>query len=291
MNTYQKAPVPTIKPLEEVAKQHQPSRVVYPLGIPAFDEALDGGVRDGELIVVSGKTGEGKSLLCQSLTFNFSKQQIPSLWFSYEMSSFYLMQRFQKHSPIPPHFLVYVPTDLNQNTIQFLEDKIKEAKKEYNCKVVFIDHLHFLVPLQQVGNTSLMIGGIMRKLKLLALKLNVIIFLIAHTKKVYQDESLSLSSIRDSSLISQEADYVFLIERLRESSKGKLDIEDSGWTNESKVTLAKNRRTGQLLFLKFDYENGILVPETFTLPPDPDSGFEDDNPMLSPYNFTKHYEN
>lgn len=270
----------TVRPIEQVAAKHIPSKTVYPTGIEAFDKALDGGFRDGELIVVSGRTGEGKSLFCQSLTFNFSKQKVPTLWFSYEMSPFYLLERFRKHTPFPPHFLTYVPTDLNTNSLKFIEDKIKEAYNEYACKIVFIDHLHFLIPLQQSGNSSLMIGGIMRKLKLLALKLNVIIVLIAHTKKIYEDETLSLSSIRDSSLISQEADYVFLIERLKAEQGGKLDNVNSDWTDKSKVALAKNRRTGQLLFLKFYYNNGILIPDTFEQSGQSDS--ESKLPELSP---------
>ena len=113
-----------------------------------------------------------------------------------------------------------------------------------------------------------MIGGILRDLKTMAVETGTIIFLIAHTKKIYQDEELDLSSIRDSSLISQEADYVFLIERLKKDKpkvKKKLAsvIDKSGteWTNTAKVTLAKNRRTGIMVYRKFEVVNHKFIEE------------------------------
>ena len=49
--------------------------------LPTLDRVLNGFV-GGELIVVSGITGEGKSLICQTLTSNFDDNKTKSLWFS-----------------------------------------------------------------------------------------------------------------------------------------------------------------------------------------------------------------
>jgi hypothetical protein len=48
---------------------------------------------------------------------------------------------------------------------------------------------------------------------------------------------------------------------MRKSQKKMVD-SNSEWSNESKIALAKNRRTGQLIYLKFQYLNGLLIPET-----------------------------
>jgi len=247
----------TIKHLWDVAKAYKPNKEVYPCGIHEFDKAMDGGFRDGEVIVLSGQTGQGKTTFAQVLTKNFTKVSVPSLWFSYECNPWYLKEKFIQMG-CDKSLLAYSPIDLATNTLEFLRQGIVEAIEEKACKVVFIDHLHYLIPLDQSTNSSLLIGGIMRELKKMAVKYNIVIFLIAHTKKIYQDEGLDLSSIRDSSLIAQEADYVFLIERLKKDKKmgGAKHVE---WLNKTKVQIAKNRRTGNMMYVLFDFENNNLI--------------------------------
>jgi len=53
--------------------------------IPSLDQAV-GHFQDGELIVISGPTKGGKTLLAQTLTQAFIKQQHYALWFSYEVT-------------------------------------------------------------------------------------------------------------------------------------------------------------------------------------------------------------
>jgi hypothetical protein len=135
-----------------------------------------------------------------------------------------------------------------------------------------IDHLHYLIPLDGNSlNTSFVVGSIVRKLKQLAIAENLIIFLIAHTKKIYQDEELSLSSVRDSSLICQESDYVFLVDRekvkkdaqqLKAEAINPVPYEEE-FTNVMVTKLAKNRRTGKNIKQRFNCVNGILTPQDY----------------------------
>lgn len=253
--------------LFKIAELYKPSDDVYPLGIIEFDKIMDGGVRDGELIVVSGTTGSGKTLYTQILSTNFHKKGIPSLFFSYEMSPWYLKEKFALMGQ-DENLLVYAPVELISQKLDFIEKQIIEAKQKA-CKIVFIDHLHYLIPLQEIKNSSLFIGGIVRQLKQIAIKHEVIMFLIAHTKKIYAGEELDLSSIRDSSMISQEADYVFLVERKKKkktiNTENNISFqveEQTEWSNRTKISLAKNRRTGIMRYLEFDYEHNTLTPIT-----------------------------
>lgn len=255
------SPNDNISHLLKVAERWKPSSDVFPTGYTEFDNAMDGGWRGGELIVVSGKTGEGKTTWCQNVSMMFAEREIPSLWFSFEMSPWYLKQKFELISDISNKEL-YAPEEIIAHDMADMEKKIVKASQELACKIVFIDHLHYLAPLKTFGeNTSFAIGAIVRELKLMAVKHDVIIVLIAHTKKIYEDEELSLASIRDSSLISQEADFVFLIERERLEKKMKL-VASKGteWTNNAKIQLAKNRRTGTLFYKKFQMVNGVFAP-------------------------------
>jgi len=247
----------TVRPIFEVAKNYQPTTEVFPCSMSFFDKAMDGGFRGGELVVISGDTGQGKTTFSQVLTKNFHNKSIPSLWFSYECNPWYLKEKFVQMG-CDKDLLAYSPIELAENTIDFLLTEIKEAKEKFACKVVFIDHLHYLIPLSANNNSSLLIGHIIRSLKRMCVEEDIIIFLIAHTKKIHSDEKLELSSIRDSSLIAQEADYVYLVERIKKSQK-KINSGDTEWTNQTRVSLAKNRRTGKMMFVEFNYKDNNLI--------------------------------
>ena len=186
---------------EELEEERKKPKIRLMSKIPTLDNYLDG-FRSGDLVVMSGLTKQGKTSFCQTLTYNFSKQNISCLWFSYEMAQLEFMEKFGEELPF-----FTMPAKLKGNSINWLEERIVESIAKYNTKVVFIDHLHFLLDMSFIGqgkgsNTSLIIGGIMRELKKIALYREITIVLIAHTTKVKFDADPSLSDIRDSSFIS-----------------------------------------------------------------------------------------
>lgn len=247
-----------VRPLFEVAERYRPSTVMFPSSISSFDNVMDGGFRGGELVVVSGETGRGKTAFCQYLTACLDRGGVPSLWFSYECNPWYLKDKFIQMG-CDGSLLAYSPIEMTASTLRFVDERTDEAIKHYGCRAVFIDHLHYLIPLDQSTNASLMIGGVMRELKKMAVKKDITIFLIAHTKKIYQDEKLDLSSLRDSSFISQESDYVLLVERLKKDSGAKLEMSGTEWTNLSRVSVAKNRRTGKLIYTTFEFIDNKFI--------------------------------
>jgi len=92
--------------------------------------------------------------------------------------------------------------------------------------------LHFLLDLARVWHASIEIGEIVRGLKLLALKHNLIFFLIAHTIKVREDREFGLGDVRDSGLIEAEADNVIYVWR------------DKKRDGHGVLKVAKNRKHG-----------------------------------------------
>jgi len=210
--------------------------------MPSVDKYIEGFV-GGELIVIAGATGQGKSLLAQSFTENFSKENILTLWFSYEMQPKYFFQRFNK---LP---LFYLPSMLKDRSMEWIEDRIIEAKVKYNVQAIMIDHLHYLVDMSRMSNASLEIGQVVRNLKLIAVRNNLIIFLLCHLTKTKLFEEVSLSDIRDSSLIAQEADTVMLIWR----------VDDEIEPNHSVIKIDKQRRTGAInKKAKLVFDLGVL---------------------------------
>ena len=209
----------------------------FKTGISRIDYLTDG-FEEGELVVLSGITANGKTTFAQTLTRNLSKSGVNSLWFTYEVGLKNFIERFGKKTP-----LFFLPKTLKENTVKWIEDRIIESKVKYECKVVFIDHLHYLIRLGQAVNTSFLIGEIMRKLKQLAIEHEIVIVIIAHTQKIKHDTVPDLSDIRDSSFISQESDICMIIRRCGQLNKKTNEMK---YFETANVYLLKNRRKGDL---------------------------------------------
>lgn len=269
-----------ILPVFEVAKiqAEQKSGDNYKTGFEIFDSVIGGGVTDGDLVVISGITGHGKTTLAQTFSYYFGRIAIPQLWFSYEMEIQHLVEKF-KAMGLDENFLAYAPLRTASGNLEWIDYKISEGITKYKTKIIFIDHLGFLTPgidpkattvpdrLQE--NYSVYLGSLVRQLKTLAVKKKIIIFLLAHVRKVKGQEKIDLEHIAHSAGIAQEADFVFMVERIRlDEGKRKVtkDFTDSWggeiFGKESRIWLMKNRRTGVSKFVKCEMSGGVLTPLT-----------------------------
>ena len=201
--------------------------------IPSLDIALDG-FELGELIVLSGPTKHGKSLFFQTLTNNFQNEsEIYSLWFTYELPPRQLFNRF----PALPLF--YLPEELKDHSLPWIESMIKQAKEKSAIKAVFIDHLHYLLDIGRLKNISLEIGAVIRGLKKIAIRNEVVIFLAAHMKKVpaILENEPTYEDIRDTSFVAQESDVVLMMWRPR-------NLKTNEYGNNAWLKVETSRRTG-----------------------------------------------
>ena len=212
--------------------------------IAGFDNACEG-FQDGELIVISGVTKQGKTLLAQTFTANFSKQEKFPCWFSYEVPHRQFLDQF----PMLPLF--YLPQKNKAQDFDWFMERCLEAFFKYGTRIFFIDHLHYLIDMARVKNPSLDIGVIVRRIKRFAVENDFVIFLLAHVGK-NTGEDLSWKDLRDSSFIGQESDCVIMIQRTP-----KLGI------NTAKASVEFHRRTGVMEWMvNLEKKHGLLV-ETF----------------------------
>lgn len=233
----------------------------YPLQMKCFDELINGGVNKGDVVVIAGQTGHGKTTLAQDWTMSLirGEEKLKALWFSYEVLPVHLWSKFQAMG-MSREDCAFIPAKHSTGNVAWLEAKIKEGKAKFGIGTVFIDHLGFLLPKTNgvlgkalSANYSSFLTQIMRDLKTLALQEEVIIFLPVHMKRVDSRNRMSdADDIKDSSGIGQESDLVFLIER----EKNKERDATTYFTEITKITLAKNRKTGATLVANFTMLNG-----------------------------------
>lgn len=249
--------------LAEELKHTDESVFVTKTGVPTFDRLFDGGVEAGELIVVTGPTGEGKTTFLMSITRNMAEAGVGSVWFTLEVTPRQFIKKISS-SGEPPLF--YLPHENTDNQIKWLEERIVEAKVKHNVRVVFIDHLHQIFSMAKMdrsNNISLEIGDLTAKIKDLALVHNVVVFLIAHTKDDPSGSSREprKEDIRDSGLISRLADSIVGIWRVPNSDeitavrRKPIDEDDV----KAKVRVFKNRRNGKLGSWFMVHENHYLT--------------------------------
>lgn len=238
-------------------------------GIPSFDRIGHGGVECGELVVITGYTGKGKTTFMMTLTHNFAEQGIKSLWFTFEVTPRQFIKKMTKRSAIVPDF--YLPHEIKNNTLHWIEKKIFEAKAKFNdpekgikVAAVFIDHLGAIdSQLKYQGNNSLAIGNIADVIKSFAVRYNVAIFLVAHCvdpDKINPREPTEFS-IRDSGLISRASDFNMGIWRIRNDADPEDDkvrtLENTD--NQNKVRIWKNRREGDVGTFFMEHKDHYLT--------------------------------
>lgn len=223
-------------------------------------------VAEGDLIILTGNTGEGKSAFGVSLTKNFLEQQLGCLWFSFELSGQELLERFSEKPTNMPIF--HLPRIISSKSADWIEKKIVEGIKFHNTKVVFIDHLHYLTDDATVRNKNLpeILGDLCRRFKMIARKYRVIVFLLAHVRKVSQSTKKgvvnrpTLDDLAGSAAIGQEADTVLVIQRIGKKRSKKIDIDEiAELSTDVKVYIDKNRRLGRLgsITMMFDVDEKV----------------------------------
>ena len=199
-------------------------------GFPTLDQNIHYAM-GGELVIISGPTKQGKTLLAQTFTRNFFAQGVGSLWFSYEVPGLQFLQQFGDKLPS-----FTLPKVLKESSYPWIIDRIYEAKLKYGIQAVFIDNTQNVLNLMSHQLAQLM-GEFVKAVKRTAIELNIVMFLLHHFTKVRLDdnEAMDSSLMRDSSLIAQTADTVLLVRR---------DKDQVLHPKKSYIKVTENRRFG-----------------------------------------------
>lgn len=248
------AETPIVKISEGAEMQEQDVSAKLGSGFTHIDDCIKGGFREGDFTVVTGIPGEGKTTLCRMFTLNFAEQNIPSLWFSYEMTLPELWESFETMGA-KKEMVAFAPQELHDD-LDWIFRHIDKAIREQGIKAVFIDTLGDVVKSEKnqkdLNNYANYLAQLCKDLRAYAIRNKIMMFVIAHAVKNTRSRSNETDNadIANSNGIPAAATNIFHVWR---------DAD-----NATLVKIGKSRRDGtkKNWRVKFKYDNGRLIEES-----------------------------
>jgi len=235
-------------------------------GFGGLDDKIIGGLRGGDLMVLSGKSGSGKTHLTLQMMKEFSDRKQPTLLFTYEERPERIKWRMQQMGvDVNESFLAFLPQANSKNTVEWIENKILDGLHNYLIKIIVIDNLDFITAEKQNSTDDKwsMQSRIMGMLKRIANEHNITIILNAHIGKNRDGKDLKMEDLYGSGDVYKLADFVLFIQQ--EVADTVFDDDGSGEVKEefkAKLILEKNRLTGKKGTIYVKSEGGLYVETT-----------------------------
>ena len=263
--------------IDELYKDNAESKIQT--GLLKLDNDIVGFL-DGQLITISAYTGIGKSIFTSQLILNMLKQDKKIDLFSLEMGRSEIINKLVSNGCDIEFNKIYKKelNDIEKEKItlyisDFLSTKhleiydsigdidniistIKRDKLKNNIDIAFIDLINRVSnKLVNPKNRAEYLGELTRRLKLLALQLNIPIVITAQINRVIegrQDKRPTLADIKESGGIAEDSDLVLGLYRNRELDKREVrdGLKDKGLLDYSSPNPDKNPFAMELITLK-----------------------------------------
>lgn len=254
-------PVRNIKPLWTVKNIDMNKIERFRTNIWELDQAIQG-FCFGQLILITGRRGEGKSTFMSQMVLEAMEQGYSTLIYSGELTDYHF-KHWMDLQASGSEYLVKtineygdaeysIPQNTQEAIDEWYRDKaylydnaavnlereqeslletIEKTICTYGVRAVFVDNLMTAVSGSEELYRSQ--AEFVKRLKLLAVKYNAVVVLVAHPKKT--KESLDNDAVSGASEITNLADVVI--------SYSRSECEEY----DSKITVLKNRLKGKLL--------------------------------------------
>ena len=255
------------KKVQSFLKRERKDSVPYPW--EGLNKKLYG-LRQGELVTLTGGTGLGKSSITRELEHHLihttdDKIGIIALeedWrrtvdgiLSIEANKRLYIDPIREEIPeeelltmykkLFDNDRVFIHAHFGTNDIEDIFAKLRYLIVGCDCKWVVVDHLHMLVSASNEGDERRTIDMIMTRLRSLVEETGAGIILVSHLRRVEGNKghengiSVSLSHLRGSNSIAQLSDCVIALERDQQSTD---EIE----SRTTRLRILKSRYTGDV---------------------------------------------
>lgn len=235
-------------------------------GITDFDR-MTGGLKPGQLVIVAGRPGMGKSALSMQIAVHAAGTGDPVAVFSLEMTGRDLAERmicsdmpldlnavrngfmakndFQKMMPSAMGIAalpIYIDETAALNIFE-LRGRARRAVTKYGAKLIVVDYLQLMRSTSKRAqeNRANEVAEISMALKATAKELGVPVIAAAQLGRTAEERSTpKLADLRESGQIEQDADIVVMVHRPK---KGLVDKETGESLEDGSVKLivAKHR--------------------------------------------------
>ena len=236
---------------EVLAEIENPERAgMVQTGFPALDDQLDGGIRPGELVIIGGRPGSGKTVLgldvVRHCTFSEGR---PALFITAEMSQAQLIKRvISAHAAVPHRHLVeggnegeggamtasdwsriadamkslsaaplLIADNTQQATLGKVDATITEAKQKHpDLALAVVDFLQLFGMGGRIESRQIEVAAVARGLKNLAGRLQIPIIALCQVNRSpeqRQDKRPGMADLRESGEIEQAADRILFVYR------------------------------------------------------------------------------
>ena len=219
-----------------------PSENMVKTGFAEFDDTF-GGFALGELVVIGGRPGMGKTQLMVNLALQIA-QSYPVLYFTFDLSIYALTNRFlASASNIANDKILQkqlTQDELEQLTAQkkafstvplYINDSCNNSMSAFRAhcqqhidahgvKIIMVDYLQMMSASKHRNSRELEISYVSRELKNIAKDLNVCLIATSQLSRAvesrggaYHSKHPQLSDLRESGAIEQDADKVIFVYR------------------------------------------------------------------------------
>ncbi|GAC1524660.1 MAG: replicative DNA helicase [Marmoricola sp.] len=246
-------------------------------GIPAIDDFTNGH-QPGELMILGGPPGAGKSAISWAMARNFARRQmkqpedqrVGTLILSMEMGEEQSAARMaqaagkvegekirtgslsrQELQDVAMAWARERELPLYANHSGYLRESqlraiVVEAIRRWNVGVVIIDHFKFIKTDGYFGSTNETDDEIVMFLKALAKDLNTAVVCLAHTVKSVNtaDKRPRMEDLRGSGMIAAFADFVGLVHRPFEHATAQQREQGQTGKEDAEMIWAKSRHAG-----------------------------------------------
>ncbi|KAJ1938833.1 hypothetical protein FBU59_004319 [Linderina macrospora] len=237
-------------------------RGVESTDLPGWNSCFKG-LRPGELTILSGPTGCGKTTVLSQMSLDFCKSNVSTLWGSFEIPNVRLATRMmsqlakrditkspgevefwsQRFEQMPMYFLKFHGSTKPRTVL----DTMRHAVYAYDVKHIIIDNLQFMMSMQAKGMDKYEAqDSAIATFRQFATEENVHITVVAHLRKDQPASDIDINSIFGSAKVTQEADNVVVLQKYGAA--------------ESKIrymNVLKNRFDGTLgkIYIQYDPES------------------------------------